>query len=242
MDLVYYTILFSIIMIILNFIYFSVLIFDILIRIPFISKKPILVLPSVRKTIDGTIQKILNYGNPILILFIVFYILFYICYLLIKLVVPDTGIQTFFIPLKELLLKIPPLPSLEEYGVFRLFECIGDAFKISSSLKAYIKINNCFIDFSTDNIKAIIKLIFGDTEFIPMDEEKPTKKVTKKPVPETNKIHREIEEDVNNCYKNKRIPTRFGMTETERRKIEYQNENIYTKCKSNSIGKYIRII
>jgi hypothetical protein len=240
MDIVYYTILFSIIMIILNFVFLAVLIFDILIRIPFISKKSFLVLPTFRKSIDGTIQKILNYGNPILILFIVFYILFYICYLIIKTVVPDTGIQTFFIPIKELLLKIPPLPSLEKYGIFRLFECIGESFKISSSLQGFIKLNLCFADFSKENIKTILKLLIGDTEFIPEDEDE-IKPAKKKEGEVTNKIHREIEIDVNNCYKNKRIPISYGMNETQRRKIDFQNQEIYIKCKSNSIGKYIRI-
>ena len=50
-------------------------------------------------------------------------------------IIPDTGIATFFIPLKELLLSIPPLPELEQAGIFRLFSAIGRALKLNTFIK-----------------------------------------------------------------------------------------------------------
>lgn len=239
MDIIYLTILISIIIIILNFVYISVIIFDLFIRIPFISIKPIFISPELRMNITNFKSFMLRIANPILLLFIILYIICYIFYILIKTLVPDTGLPTFFIPLKELLLKIPPLPSLEQFGVFRLFECIIEAFKIKDSLQGYIKTNMCFFDFSRDNIKTILRFIFGSLDINLGDNEEPVKKIEKKEE-NVNIVHKNINEEINICYKNNRIPLKIGMSAIEKSKIDYLNNQEYIKCRANSIGKYIR--
>ena len=240
MDIIYFANLFSIIMIIINFAYTSVNIFDFTIRIPFISEETIYVPQGFRNALDNIQNKMMSYGNPIVFFFIIFYLIFYFIYIAIKTLVPDTGFQTFFIPLKELLLQIPPLPTLEKYGIFRLIECIFKSFGISPALEGFIKFNLCFIDFSRDNIRTILKMIFQDIEFDieKSSDDKKSNKVEKK----GNIIHRQIEEEVNICYKNNRKPMKIGMTEVEKARIEYENYLEYIKCNANSIGKYIRII
>jgi len=240
MDIIYFANLFSIIMIIINFAYTSVNIFDFTIRIPFISEETIYVPQGFRNALDNIQNKMMSYGNPIVFFFIIFYLIFYFIYIAIKTLVPDTGFQTFFIPLKELLLQIPPLPTLEKYGIFRLIECIFKSFGISPALEGFIKFNLCFIDFSRDNIRTILKMIFQDIEFDieKSSDDKKSNKVEKK----GNIIHRQIEEEVNICYKNNRKPMKIGMTEVDRARIEFDNNQAYIKCKANSIGKYIRII
>jgi hypothetical protein len=248
MDFINITIIISIVLIILNFVFFSVIIFDTLIRIPFISSEPIYVPPAFRKNIDSDIRTTLNYGNPILILFIIFYIIFYIIYLIILNIIPDTGFPTFFIPLKELLLKIPPLPSLIEYGVFKLFDSILDALKLSTSFKRFIKINLSFMNFSRDNIKNILKMILKDTDIefdFGDDEEEKEKSNKEKPSKinkEENPIYRQIDKDVNICYLNNKKMIDAGMSEVDKKYTEYANYKELIKCKANSIGKYIRII
>jgi hypothetical protein len=243
MEFVYFTLLFSIVMIIINYSQIFVGLFDFFIRIPFISEQPILVQPSVRQQLDNLKSNLTYFGNPIMILFIIFYIIFYIIYIIIKTIVPDTGIQTFFIPLKELLLKIPPLPSLEKFGIFRLIECIIDAFGITPALKGFIKFNLCFIDFSRDNIRTILKMFFLDTEInLGDDNNKSDNKKEKEKEKKETIVHKQINEDVNICYKNNRIPYKIGMSEAEKQKLDFSNNQIFIKCKSNSIGKYIRII
>jgi hypothetical protein len=244
MNFIYFTLLFSIIMIILNFAYISVGIFDFFIRIPFISQEPIYVPPFIREQLDNVKSNILYYGNPVLILFIIFYIIFYIIYLIIITIIPDTGIQTLFIPLKELLLQIPPLPELQQFGIFKLFECIIDSFGLLHTFKGFIKINLCFMKFSKDNIKTILNMIFKDTDFKLFDNNNDNNndKINNKKTNNENIIHKQINQDVNICYKNNRIPLRIGMTEVQKQKIEFENNQIYIKCKANSIGKYIRII
>lgn len=240
MDIIYFANLFSIIMIIINFAYTSVNIFDFTIRIPFISEETIYVPQGFRNALDNIQNKMMSYGNPIVFFFIIFYLIFYFIYIAIKTLVPDTGFQTFFIPLKELLLQIPPLPTLERYGIFRLIECIFKSFGISPALEGFIKFNLCFIDFSRDNIRTILKMIFQDIDFDIENE----KSLDDKKSNNNNKniIHRKIEEEVNICYKNNRKPMKIGMTEVDRARIEFDNNQAYIKCKANSIGKYIRII
>jgi hypothetical protein len=227
-------------MIIINFAYTSVNVFDFTIRIPFISEETIYVPQGFRNALDNIQNKMMSYGNPVVFFFIIFYLIFYFIYIAIKTLVPDTGIQTFFIPLKELLLQIPPLPTLERYGIFRLIECIFKSFGISPALEGFIKFNLCFIDFSRDNIRTILKMIFQDIEFDieKSSDDKKSNNVEKK----GNIIHKQIEEEVKICYKNNRKPMKIGMNEVERARIEYDNNQAYIKCKANSIGKYIRII
>jgi hypothetical protein len=229
-------------MIIINFTFTSVSIFDVSIRIPFISTDTIYVPQGFRNSIDNIQTKMMSYGNPILIFFIILYIIFYLIYLAIKTLVPDTGIATFFIPLKEILLAIPPLPTLERYGIFRLIECVIKSFGIKPALEGFIKFNLCFIDFSRDNIRTIIKTIFPDLEF-DLESGKPleSKETIKPDNEEKNKVYKHIDEEVNICYKNNRKLMKIGMTETQKAKIEFDNNQTYIKCKANSIGKYIRI-
>jgi hypothetical protein len=242
MDIFYYANFFSIIMIIINFTFTSVSIFDVSIRIPFISTDTIYVPQGFRNSLDNNQSKMMSYGNPILIFFIILYIIFYLIYLAIKTLVPDTGIATFFIPLKEILLAIPPLPTLERYGIFRLIECVIKSFGIKPALEGFIKFNLCFIDFSRDNIRTIIKTIFPDLEF-DLESGKPleSKETIKPDNDEKNKVYKHIDEEVNICYKNNRKLMKIGMTETQKAKIEFDNNQTYIKCKANSIGKYIRI-
>jgi len=242
MDIFYYANLFSIIMIIINFTFTSVSIFDVFIRIPIISTETIYVPQGFRNTLDNIQSKMMSYGNPILIFFIILYIIFYLIYLAIITLVPDTGIATFFIPIKEILLAIPPLPTLERYGIFRLIECVIKSFGIKPALQGFIKFNLCFVDFSRDNIRTILKMIFPDFDFDnekPLEDTNTTNKTEKKET--TNKVYKQIEEEVNLCYKKNRKPMKYGMSEVEKSRIDYDNNQAYIKCKANSIGKYIRI-
>lgn len=246
MDIFYYANLFSIIMIIINFVFISVNIFDFCIRKPIISKKTIYVSEEFRNFIDNVEGKCINYGNPILVFFIILYLIFYFIYLAIIILVPDTGIVTFFIPIKEILLAIPPLPTLERYGIFRLIECIFNSFGIKPALESFIKFNLCFIDFSRDNIRTILKMIFPDLEIDLNDdkslEHRNKKSSTIEKKEEKNIVYKQIDEEVNICYKNNRKHIKIGMSDLEKNRIEYDNNQAYIKCKAKSIGKYIRII
>jgi len=246
MDFIYLTVILSVILIIIDFLYAIVFLFDLFIRKPVISEKPIYVHSSVNNLVLSIMKFVCVRGCPILLFIVIFYTIFYIIYLIIITIIPDTGIQTLFIPLKDLLLKIPPLPALQEFGVFKLFDCLIDAFGMTTNTKRLIKSNLCFLNFSRDNIKAILKMLIPDYEinigYLKDDEpnDKPSsKKQSKK---EDNIVYKQIDNEVKICYKNNRIPYKIGMSDVERQRIEYLNNQEYIKCRANSIGKYIRII
>jgi len=238
-----YTILFSVFSIIINFLHFFILIFDNFIKIPIASEHALYVPDIIRKIIDTIRNIFCSSTRPILLLFIIFYIIFYIIYKAIKKLVPDTSIITFFIPIKEILLSIPPLPILERYGIFKLIDCIIKSIGMTSSLEGFIEFNLCFFKFSRDNIRRILKMIFKDIDLSrTILDERFENKGDENIDENTRKIHKNIEEEVNICYKNNRRAYKMGMKEMERLKIEMENNQEYIKCKANSIGKYIRII
>ena len=79
--------------------------------------------------------------NTILIFLIIsiFFIIMYIIYLIITTIIPPTSILTLFIPIRELLLKIPPLPQLQEKGVINIFDRALDIIMGSKSNKENFK-------------------------------------------------------------------------------------------------------
>lgn len=60
-------------------------------------------------------------GFLIYAVIMIFFIIMFIIYLFITLIIPETGFVTLFIPIREILLKIPPLEQLNNRGVFRMF-------------------------------------------------------------------------------------------------------------------------
>ena len=205
----------------------------------------------------GAASSITTY--PLLGIIIIFLIL-YIIFLIIILVVPDTGIQTFFIPLKELLLSIPPLPELEKAGVFRLFSAIGRALKLNTFIKKLIGINNAFFTFSKDNIEDILKSIFPNVNFDKFisgsndddksiassnnddndnnqDEEEEYKP---KPIPKNKqKIYKKIEKEQEICRVNKYKHITPDMTKDEIMATKFKNSSIDSSCSSKTTPKYI---
>jgi len=51
----------------------------------------------------------------------IFFLFMYLIYLFIIFVIPETGFPTLFIPVRELLLSIPPLPALINKGIFSFY-------------------------------------------------------------------------------------------------------------------------
>lgn len=92
-------------------------------------------------------------------LIIVFFLIMYIFYIIIKTIIPETGFPTLFIPVRELLMKIPPLQTFEDRGIFRLlsslFKFIGSSSSFSDRLKNFLY---DYYIFSKDNTLFIIKL------------------------------------------------------------------------------------
>lgn len=93
------------------------------------------------------------------ILVVIFDLIMYIFYIIITTIIPETGIQTFFIPVRELLMKIPPLEKFETRGIFRLFTDILVFFGMSDRLAEALEyLFNSYYNFSKNGTYDIIKL------------------------------------------------------------------------------------
>jgi len=184
---------------------------------------------------------------PVYIVILVFYIIMYMIYLFIINVIPETGFATLFIPIREILLKIPPIPALQKFGVIRLMDRIMEALFLKGVLVKFVKINGAIFDFSRENIKRV--LIF----LVPSLEDKidayerqnaineETKEETKEEKSEVvNEIHKKIEDDKNICIKQNTKMTTPDMSASDKISNDFSNLFETINCESKSIGNYIR--
>jgi hypothetical protein len=93
------------------------------------------------------------------LLIVVFDFIMYIFYIIITTIIPETGFLTLFIPLRELLMSIPPLKTFEARGIFRLFTNIFEFLGMSRPLsEGLYKLFNDYYLFSKNNTYELIKL------------------------------------------------------------------------------------
>lgn len=179
----------------------------------------------------GNFPKITSY---LYVLANIFFIIMYGIYLFIIYIIPDTGFPTLFIPIKELLLKIPPLPQLEDAGIFRFFTAIVSMFyyptfqeKVSNMLYEYFL-------FSKNGTIEIIKIFNPsiDTDQI---------EITLENLKNYNKEekYKKIEKDVDICISNNSELTPPNATFIEDIKTNVSNIKTAVSCNMKSIGSYI---
>lgn len=220
---------------------FSILNFTIL--IPVFGNNSMILPNEISDFIIGLCNQIAAKLIPFYIIIITFYILMYMIYLFIMNVIPPTGFLTIFIPIREILLKIPPLPALEKFGVIRLMDRIMEALYLKGFLVKFVKINGAIFDFSRENIKRVLILLVPSLEdkIDAYDKKMGTKKneeVSSSPI--VNEIHKKIEEDKNICIKQNTKMTTPDMNSGEKISNEFSNLFETINCESKSIGNYIR--
>jgi len=221
---------------------FSILNFAIL--IPLFGKASMILPNEVSDFIIGVCNQIAAILIPFYIIIITFYILMYMIYLFIINVIPPTGFQTLFIPIREILLKIPPIPALEKFGVIRLMDRIMEALYLKGFLVKIVKINGAIFDFSRENIKRILLLLVPSLKDKIDDYErknfnKEEKKEEEKPQV-INEIHKKIEDDKNICIKQNTKMTTPDMSASDKISNDFSNLFETINCESKSIGNYIR--
>ncbi len=74
--------------------------------------------------IDFFCARIPYWTQTLFALIFFLFLIVYIVYLFIITIIPETGFQTLFIPARELLLAIPPIPDFRSRGVFDVFDRI----------------------------------------------------------------------------------------------------------------------
>lgn len=133
-------------------------------KILFFGVEGIVFITEPRNVIFNTFQNVNGSFRSIILLIFIFYLIFYAIYWFIINIIPETGLLTFFIPIRELLLMIPPLPELTEYGVFRFIEALFKAFGLSTPLEKFKAIMKAKYRFSRENMKRIVDYFFPDTD------------------------------------------------------------------------------
>ncbi len=216
---------------------FFYLIINFFILTPVFGIEGILLPTELSIFIEGAASQLAAFLLPISILLYVFYILMYIIYLIIIYIVPPTGFATLFIPIREILLKIPPLPWLIDYGIFRLIEKLIKALSLTSFKMKIIQILTSLFDFSRDNIKKVLIMIFpslaNEINYLESFENPELINID-------SPIYKQIIQDKNICIsQNTKIITP-DMDAGEKIKINFENIFETIKCESKSFGNYIR--
>lgn len=217
---------------------FSILNFTLL--TPLFGKASMILPNEVSEFLIGLCNQIAAKLIPFYIIIITFYILMYMIYLFIVNVIPETGFLTIFIPIREILLKIPPLPALEKFGVIRLIDRIMEALYLKGFLVKFVKINGALFDFSRENIKRVLILLVPSLEekIDAYDRQMPKQEEKKEEV--VNEIHKKIEDDKNICIKQNTKMTTPDMSASDKISTEFSNLFETINCESKSIGNYIR--
>lgn len=193
--------------------------------------------------IIGTLNQIAATIIPFYILILLFYVIMYILYLIIINIIPETGPKSFFIPIREILLKIPPFPALIKYGVFKLMDDLVYSLGFTNIVKMMMNIIASVFNFSRDNIKRILIFLLPDYEQnINEYDYKMQKEEAKKEVKEEikNELHKQIDEEKNICQSNNTNITTPDISLTEM--VNDNMTDIYNTvdCEQKAMGNYIR--
>jgi hypothetical protein len=193
--------------------------------------------------IIGTLNQIAATIIPFYILILLFYVIMYILYLIIINIIPETGPKSFFIPIREILLKIPPFPALIKYGVFKLMDDLVYSLGFTNIVKMMMNIIASVFNFSRDNIKRILIFLLPDYEQnINEYDYKMQKEEAEKEVKEEvkNELHEQIDEEKNICQSNNTNITTPDISLTEM--VNDNMTDIYNTvdCEQKAMGNYIR--
>jgi hypothetical protein len=98
-----------------------------------------------------------SYTLVIYYLITILFLILYFIYLFIIIVIPETGFPTLFIPVRELLLSIPPLPALINKGVFNFYKSLFGVLGISGD-PSLSNFSREYFYFSKDGTYEILQL------------------------------------------------------------------------------------
>ncbi len=204
---------------------------------------------NLKNILIGIKDMLAGMSIPILILILMLFTLMYIIYLIIIYVIPPTGFATLFIPIRELLLQIYPLPPLINRGVFRLYDRVLEILSFKETLlKSITKLMNALFDFSRDNIKEVLIFLFPSLEKeinkqAKKQEEQFYNNENKEPKLKdlnNNEIYKQIEIDKEMCIAQNTIMITPDMSASERMQTNIKNNFEKVNCEAKSISNYIR--
>jgi hypothetical protein len=102
-------------------------------------------------------EKFPSYTLTIYYVITIFFLIMYFIYLFIIFVIPETGFATLFIPVRELLLAIPPMPALINKGIFNFYSSIFAVLGFTGD-PSISKFSREYFYFSKDGTYELISL------------------------------------------------------------------------------------
>jgi len=172
-------------------------------------------------------------------------VMIWIVYLLIKTFIPN-----FPIPLRTILLKIPPFPQLEKGGIFDLFSGIaGIVFSRSSFKERMVRAGKRVGMFISKNVDLTLSVLglkgaVDRIQFAPRDGAStpppvPKRGGHKKPSSKFEKSEDRLADDVyQQCMEENTIVIEDGMSEKEKQSATRKNLTTSTFCKTKSLQSY----
>ena len=112
---------------------------------------------SAYKVVTTTSSSFPSYTLTAYYLITIFFLIMYFIYLFIIFIIPETGFATLFIPVRELLLAIPPIPALINKGIFKFYGSIFSLLGFSGD-PSLSKFAREYFYFSKDGTNEIIQL------------------------------------------------------------------------------------
>jgi len=164
----------------------------------------------------------------------IFFLILYFVYLIIITIIPETGIQTLFIPIREMLMSIPPMQALKDRGIFDLY---GSGFKVfgfsgDGLSRRLMSFSHDYMLFSKDNIIDMIGVFNPSINRQAFDNLIET-------MANKAKSNNNISEDVNVCVNNNTSFTTPDMNLIDELKAAVSNVKGNITCNMKSIKPYI---
>jgi len=178
------------------------------------------------KTVNNTF---LSVGKMPFFIITIFFLILYIIYLIIIYVIPPTGIATLFIPIREMLMSIPPLQELKDKGVFDLYSSTFEFLGFTKTLKSY---SYDYFKFSKQNILEMLRIFNPSLNTNAVEE-------LFESMANKNKPNENIQTEVDVCISNESTYITPDMNFADEIKTGIANAKTAISCNAKSIKPHV---
>jgi|LakMenE01Jun11ns_1017448.scaffolds.fasta_scaffold9840426_2 hypothetical protein len=171
----------------------------------------------------------LSLGKMPFFLITILFLILYIIYLIIMFIIPPTGIATLFIPIREMLMSIPPLQELKDKGVFDLYNSTFEFLGFTKTLKSY---SYDYFKFSKQNLLEMLRIFNPSLDTNAVEE-------LFESMANKNKPNENIQNDVDVCISNESTYITPDMNFADEIKTGIANVKSAISCNAKSIKPHV---
>ena len=181
-------------------------------------------------TLKVTNNTFLSVGKMPFFIITIFFLILYIIYLIIIFVIPPTGFATLFIPIREMLMSIPPMQELKDKGVFDLYSSTFEFLGFTKTLKSY---SYDYYKFSKQNIIDMLGV------FNPTLDTNAVEELFESMANKNKESNPNIQNDIDTCISNESTFITPDMNFTDEIKTSIANVKTSISCNAKSIKPHI---